>query len=94
MAASIKEFRKIRGLAPIETAEKDSPVFTTKTGNAYFPSYLDQIFKREFSNIVSDKVITPYIFLHAFAIISHIYGADIYKIMKSLGHEKIETTII
>ena len=25
VAASIKEFRKIRGLAPIETAEKDSP---------------------------------------------------------------------
>ncbi|MFJ8519454.1 tyrosine-type recombinase/integrase [Lysinibacillus xylanilyticus] len=94
VAASIKEFRRIRGLAPIETAEKDSPLFTTKTGNAYSPSYLDQVFNREFSKIQSDKVITPHIFRHAFAIISHINGADIYKIMKSLGHEKIETTII
>lgn len=79
MAASIKEFRKIRGLAPSEAVEKDSPLFATKTGNAYSPSYLDQIFKREFSNIESDKVITPHIFRHAFAIISHINGADIYK---------------
>ncbi|MDD1505303.1 tyrosine-type recombinase/integrase [Lysinibacillus sp. CNPSo 3705] len=94
VAASIMEFRKIRGLVPIETAEKDSPLFTTKTGNAYSPSYLDQVFNREFSKIESNKAITPHIFRHAFAIISHINGADIYKIMKSLGHEKIETTII
>jgi len=94
VAASIKEFRKIRGLASIETADKLSPLFTTKTGNAYSPSYLDQVFKREFSKIPSDRVITPHIFRHAFAIISHLNGADIYKIMQSLGHEKIETTII
>lgn len=94
VVASIKKFREIRGLAPIETASKSSPLFTTKTGNAYSPSYLDQVFKREFSNVESEKVITPHVFRHAFAIISHINGADIYKIMKSLGHEKIETTII
>lgn len=91
---SIKKFRENRGLAPIEAAEKTSPLFTTKTGNAYSPSYLDQVFKREFSKIESERVITPHIFRHAFAIISHINGADVYKIMKSLGHEKIETTII
>ncbi len=94
VVASIKNFREIRGLAPIEAASKSSPLFTTKTGNAYSPSYLDQVFKREFSNVESEKVITPHVFRHAFAIISHINGADIYKIMKSLGHEKIETTII
>ncbi|SCX63406.1 Phage integrase family protein [Lysinibacillus fusiformis] len=48
---SIKKFREIRDLAPIEEAEKTSPLFTTKTGSAYSPSYLDQVFKREFSNI-------------------------------------------
>ncbi len=94
VAVSIRHFRKVRGLAPIEAAEKNAPLFTTKTGNPYSPSYLDQVFKREFLNIESDKAITPHIFRHAFAIISHINGADIYKIMKSLGHEKIETTII
>ncbi|WEA41657.1 tyrosine-type recombinase/integrase [Lysinibacillus fusiformis] len=91
---SIKKFREIRDLAPIEAAEKASPLFTTKTGSAYSPSYLDQVFKREFSKIECERVITPHIFRHAFAIISHINGADVYKIMKSLGHEKIETTII
>lgn len=94
VVASIKKFREVRGLAPIEIASKSSPLFTTKTGNAYSPSYLDQVFKREFAKIESEKVITPHVFRHAFAIISHINGADIYKIMKSLGHEKIETTII
>lgn len=94
VVASIKNFREIRGLAPIEAASKTTPLFTTKTGNAYSPSYLDQVFKREFSKIESEKIITPHVFRHAFAIISHINGADIYKIMKSLGHEKIETTII
>ncbi|WP_447403042.1 tyrosine-type recombinase/integrase (plasmid) [Lysinibacillus sp. fkY74-1] len=94
VVVSIKKFRGIRGLAPIEAAEKTSPLLTTKTGNAYSPSYLDQVFKREFSKLESERVITPHIFRHAFAIISHINGADIYKIMKSLGHEKIETTII
>lgn len=38
--------------------------------------------------------IGPHTFRHAFAIISYISGVDIYKIMRSLGHEKIETTMI
>ncbi len=94
VVVSIKKFREIRGLAPIEASEKTSPLFTTKTGNAYSPSYLVQVFKREFSKLESERVITPHIFRHAFAIISHINGADLYTVSKSLGHEKIETTII
>lgn len=35
-----------------------------------------------------------YTFRHAFAIISHKSKVDIYQIMRSLGHEKIETTMI
>jgi len=38
--------------------------------------------------------ITPHVFRHAFAIISKLNGVDIYDIMRSLGHEKIETTMI
>ena len=38
--------------------------------------------------------LTPHVFRHAFAIISKINGVDIYDIMRSLGHEKIETTMI
>ncbi|WP_192600665.1 tyrosine-type recombinase/integrase [Sporosarcina limicola] len=36
---------------------------------------------------------TPHIFRHAFSIISKINDVDIYAIMRSLGHEKIETTM-
>lgn len=32
--------------------------------------------------------------LNAFAIISRLNGVDVYDIMRSLGHEKIETTMI
>ena len=38
--------------------------------------------------------IGPHTFRHAFAIISHKSGVDIYQIMRSLRHEKIETTMI
>ncbi|MFE4810725.1 tyrosine-type recombinase/integrase [Peribacillus simplex] len=36
----------------------------------------------------------PHTFRHTFAIISHLNGADVYQIMKSLGHEQLSTTEI
>ncbi|SIB58007.1 site-specific recombinase XerD [Mycobacteroides abscessus subsp. abscessus] len=82
------------------TAKKTSPLFTTNTGKPYTPSYLSQyltkmIQKTElpFLSFRSSPV-GPHTFRHSFAIISHISNIDIYKIMKSLGHEKIETTMI
>lgn len=44
---AIREFRAIRGLDPIETAEPNSPVFSTNRGKAYSPSYFDQYFKSQ-----------------------------------------------
>lgn len=38
--------------------------------------------------------ITPHYFRHAFAIISRLNKVDVYDIMRSLGHERIETTEI
>ncbi|MFF2290273.1 tyrosine-type recombinase/integrase [Peribacillus butanolivorans] len=38
--------------------------------------------------------IGPHTFRHAFAIISHLNGVDVYQIMKSLGHEQLSTTEI
>ena len=38
--------------------------------------------------------ITPHYFRHAFAIISRLNKVDVYDIMRSLGHERLETTEI
>lgn len=38
--------------------------------------------------------LTPHVFRHAFAITSRLGGADLFDIMRSLGHEKMETTMI
>ncbi len=97
---SILMFRKARGLEELVAAKKTSPLFTTNTGKPYTPSYLSQyltkMIKRTdlpFLSFRSSQV-GPHTFRHSFAIISHISNIDIYKIMKSLGHEKIETTMI
>ena len=97
---SIRRFRHARGLLPIERAELEDPLFTTNTGRAYSPSYLSQYVKKEIASLedlrLSDQTIqiTPHVFRHAFAIISKLNGVDVYDIMRSLGHEKIETTMI
>lgn len=96
----IHAFRKARGLLPVEHANRDEPLFTTNTGRAFSPSYLSQYVNTQISTLehikLSDQTVklTPHVFRHAFAIISKINGVDIYDIMRSLGHEKIETTMI
>jgi integrase/recombinase XerD len=70
----------------------------TNTGKAYTPSYLSQYLTKMIKEtnqpflLHRSSLIGPHTFLHAFAIISHKSGVDIYQIMRSLGHEKIETT--
>ncbi|MEG6533721.1 tyrosine-type recombinase/integrase [Caldifermentibacillus hisashii] len=97
---SIRMFRYARGLDDIEVAQPNDPMFTTNTKKAFTPSYLSQylssqIKKADLSFIKSNYIkITPHVFRHAFAIISRLSGVDIYDIMRSLGHEKIETTMI
>ncbi len=97
---SIRMFRSARGLASIEDAERDSPLFTTNTGRAYSPSYLAQYLTKiikeselPFLTFRSSSISTHH-FRHAFAIISHLNGVDVYAIMKSLGHEQLQTTEI
>lgn len=98
---TIKRFRAARGLQPLHEADPEQPLFTTNRLNAYSPSYLSQYFKSQIKllpkNILVDfkhVEITPHLFRHAFAIISSLEGVDIYTIMRSLGHERIETTQI
>ncbi|KAA9012296.1 tyrosine-type recombinase/integrase [Niallia endozanthoxylica] len=97
---SIRIFRDARGLENLSLADKESPLMTTNTGKAYTPSYLSQYLTKMIketylpSLLNRSSSIGPHTFRHAFAIISHKSGVDIYQIMRSLGHEKIETTMI
>lgn len=97
---SIYGYRRARGLLPVEEANVDDPLFTTSTGRAFSPSYLSQYVKIQIEKLedlpLADKSVklTPHVFRHAFAIISKLNDVDIYDIMRSLGHEKIETTMI
>ena len=100
VVTSIRQYRAARGLTTFEHSQPDMPLFTTNTGRAFSPSYLSQYVSAQISGTIQLKLsdpslnITPHIFRHAFAIISKLNGVDIYDIMRSLGHEKIETTMI
>ncbi|WP_336866260.1 tyrosine-type recombinase/integrase [Peribacillus frigoritolerans] len=97
---SIRMFRSARGLDDIEAAEGEDPLFTTNTGRAYSPSYLSQYITKAIKESglpflrFRSSSIGPHTFRHAFAIISHLNGVDVYQIMKSLGHEQLSTTEI
>lgn len=95
---SINRFRFVRGVPTIEASTDDMPLIVSSTGRAYSPSYLSQYFTRVIQranlSFLKGKTVTPHSFRHAFAILSYREGVDIYTIMRSLGHEKIETTEI
>lgn len=97
---SIIAYRTARGLVSFHDAAPNEPLFTTNTGRSFSPSYLSQYVKSQIDRHAKEEqlpkyvTITPHVFRHAFAIISKVNGVDIYDIMRSLGHEKIETTMI
>ncbi|CRH88654.1 putative site-specific recombinase [Chlamydia trachomatis] len=97
---SIRMFRSARGIDDIDAAEGDDPLFTTNTGRAYSPSYLSQYLTKAIKESglpflkFRSSSIGPHTFRHAFAIISHLNGVDVYQIMKSLGHEQLSATEI
>ncbi|MCK1995345.1 tyrosine-type recombinase/integrase [Peribacillus muralis] len=97
---SIRMFRSARGLDDIDVAVGEAPLFTTNTGRAYSPSYLSQCITKAIKESglpflkFRSSSIGPHTFRHAFAIISHLNGVDVYQIMKSLGHEQLSTTEI
>ncbi|NRD80967.1 tyrosine-type recombinase/integrase [Bacillus sp. BRMEA1] len=97
---SIVEFREMRGLETKLDAEDETPLFVTSEMKPYSPSYLSQYINKAIKRTELEFIklrknpIGPHTCRHAFAIISYNSGADIYKIMRSLGHESIETTNI
>ncbi|SER25149.1 Phage integrase family protein [Gracilibacillus ureilyticus] len=95
---SMNRLRISRNMPPIHESSADMPLIVTSRGNAYSPSYLSQylhkVIKRTELPMLEKKTITPHTFRHAFAILSYREGIDVYTIMRSLGHENIETTKI
>jgi len=96
---SIHMFRYARGLPSVEESDPTDPLFTTNRGNAYKPSYLSQYVSKEIATLYMEQKgeevrLTPHYFRHAFAIISRLNKVDLYDIMRSLGHERLETTEI
>lgn len=96
---SIRLFRQARGLPLLSEADPAAPLFTTSRGTAFSPSYLVSYMAKEFEKIEGELddievKLTPHVFRHAFAITSRLNKVDVYDIMRSLGHEKLETTQI
>lgn len=95
---SIDYYRIARQVPPIADAQPQEPLFPTARGLHFSPSGFSQWLSRQIESIADDSLkhlkITPHTFRHAFAIISHENNADVYDIMRSLGHEKIDTTMI
>ena len=95
---AIRTFRALRGLE--FPATEEGPLFPTSRGSHYSPSYFSQFMNKELSKLPTNLLgknsvkLTPHTFRHAFAIISHRSGVDVYDIMRSLGHERIDTTMI
>lgn len=94
---SIRMYRYARGLPSLSESDPDTPLFTTSRGTAFSPSYLINYLAKELKKTELEGIevkLTPHVFRHAFAITSRLNKADVYDIMRSLGHEKLETTQI
>lgn len=97
---TIVEFRKRRRLETELSQNDTSPLFVTANNKPYSSKYLSNYLTKAINKtnlpfvVNRDTRLSPHALRHAFAIISAENGADVYKIMRSLGHEKIETTMI
>ncbi|OMP65622.1 tyrosine-type recombinase/integrase [Domibacillus epiphyticus] len=97
---SICNYRKARLLSTDFPNDSSEPLFPTSKGTPFTASYLAQYFGNAIERtnlpfLANRKTrITAHTFRHSFAIISYLEGVDIYKIMRALGHEKIDTTMI
>lgn len=64
----------------------------------FFIQYNNQLEQQVADGVLQDKSkirsLSPHTLRHGFAIISAENDSDVYRIMQTLGHEKIETTMI
>lgn len=96
---SIRIYRSARGLPTLEDAAPNAPLFATSRGTTFTPTYLIAYMNKEMQKVQEELgnievELTPHVFRHAFAITSRLNKVDVFDIMRSLGHEKLETTQI
>ncbi|MCM3789943.1 tyrosine-type recombinase/integrase [Domibacillus indicus] len=97
---SILQYRKARFRPVTFPNSSEEPLFVTSTGRAFKPDGLAHYLKRVIKEVDLPFVhsghikLTAHVFRHSFAIISHLNKADVFSIMKALGHEDIHTTMI
>ncbi|WP_214482920.1 site-specific integrase [Bacillus sp. SM2101] len=98
---SMVAFRKVRRLNIELDPGDEGTIFVTNTGKAYTYKYLsDQVTriilqtKLPFLKYKNNGRITPHFYRHYFANFSLRQGVDVYHIKETLGHSKLETTIL
>ncbi|MFC0273607.1 tyrosine-type recombinase/integrase [Metabacillus herbersteinensis] len=97
---SITLFRERRGLKTILNTNDESPIFTTAKNKQYhfkyLSNYLTNIINKADIPLIRNRntPLTAHFFRHSYAIISDEQGVDLFKIMQSLGHKKVDTTLI
>ncbi|MGL4523389.1 MAG: tyrosine-type recombinase/integrase [Bacilli bacterium] len=95
---AITAFRHIRSQKTELYPAENSPTFVNARHAVYSPSWLSHKVSTLMQSCPLPFVqhrpnpITAHNFRHAFAIISHSNGADVYNIQQTLGHESIHTT--
>ncbi|MGG6448291.1 tyrosine-type recombinase/integrase [Pseudobacillus badius] len=97
---SIIRYRKARFLSAQFPNQSNEPLFPNSKQKTFRPSYFSTFLSNAIEKVpihsiqAREKRITPHVFRHSFAIISYLNGVDVYNIMRALGHEQIETTMI
>lgn len=92
--------RKRRGLDTVLSKGDTSPIFVTSRHNPYsykyLSNYLTQAIQKTGFDFIKhrESIISPHTLRHGFAIISVEEGADVFRIMQTLGHKKMETTMV
>ncbi|WP_018393275.1 tyrosine-type recombinase/integrase [Bacillus sp. 37MA] len=93
-------YRKARFLSAAFPVGSDEPLLPNSRHMAFRPSYFSTFLGNAIEKVPIRSIqartsrITPHVFRHSFAIISYVSGANIYDIMRALGHEQIDTTMI
>ena len=93
---SIRLFRDARGPEDLSVAGKEGPLVTTNTRKAYTPSYLSQYLTKMIKEtnlpflLHRSSPVGPHTFRHAFAIISHKSGVDIFRLCVHSDMKKLK----